>query len=465
MCRLRDARSGMSVTSVAPDPSPSKGAEASAPALLLAKWTSLGALVGCGAGSASALFLFLLGYATRLRELDGGLLWLLPLAGVLMGVLYHTVGRPVEGGSNLLLEHIHNRDDRTADGASVPFRMLPLILLTTVLTHLCGGSAGREGTALQMGGAIASALHRALRLPPRDYALLLMAGIAGGFGSVFGTPLAGTVFGLEVLTIGRVRYAGVIGCFAASVVGDVVCKAWGSEHAHYVVAIVPTLDARTWAYIACLGLLSGLAARIFSVLTHAIGSFAKSKIPIPHLRPLVGGCVIIALTYIVGTRDYLGLSLPLIARAFTTVPVSPVAWAWKILFTAVTLGAGFKGGEVTPLFGIGATLGNAFAHLAGQPTAPYAALGFVAVFAGAANTPLACTLMGIELFGGGLALPLFAACFLSYLVSGHQGIYRAQRLDAPKHGTGNKTTGNTGYTGENKEELDRINRISQDGQD
>ncbi len=423
----------MSVTPAVPDPPSSYGAEASALALLLAKWTSLGALLGCGAGSASALFLFLLGYATHLRELHGGLLWLLPLAGVLMGYLYSTVGKPIEGGNNLLLEHIHNRDDRTSDGTSIPFRMLPLILLTTVLTHLCGGSAGREGTALQMGGTIASALHRVLRLPPRDYALLLMAGIAGGFGSVFGTPLAGTVFGLEVLTIGRVRYEGVIGCFTASIIGDVVCKAWGIEHARYVVTVVPTLDARTWACVICLGILSGLAARVFSVLTHTVGNFAKSKIPIPYLRPFVGGGVIIALTYLVGTRDYLGLSLPLIARAFTSVPVSPIAWAWKILFTAVTLGSGFKGGEVTPLFGIGATLGNAFAHLAGQPTAAYAALGFVAVFAGAANTPLACTLMGIELFGGGLALPLFAACFLSYVFSGHRGIYHAQKLDMPKH--------------------------------
>ncbi len=419
---------------------------------MLAKWTLLGALVGIGAGSASALFLFLLAYATHLRELHGGLLWLLPLAGALMGYLYYTVGRPVEGGNNLLLEHIHNRDDQTADGASVPFRMLPLILLTTVLTHLCGGSAGREGTALQMGGTVASGLHRVLRLPSRDYALLLMAGIAGGFGSVFGTPLAGTVFGLEVLTIGRMRYEGVIGCLAASVVGDVVCKAWHIEHAHYVGTVVPTLNAQTWACVIGLGILCGLAARVFSVLTHTVGNFAKSKIRTPYLRPFVGGCVIIALTYLVGTRDYLGLSLPLIARAFTPLPVFPLAWAWKILFTAMTLGSGFKGGEVTPLFGIGATLGNAFAHILGQPTAPYAALGFVAVFAGAANTPLACTLMGIELFGGSLALPLFAACFLSYLVSGHRGIYHAQKLDMLKHGERNVATENTEDTEKNKRE-------------
>ena len=395
----------------------------------LLKWGLLGILVGILAGSASALFLTLLNWATGYREQHEWLLWLLPLAGVGMGLSYHTFGKSVEAGSNLLLEHIHNANDASFAGTPIPFRMFPLILLSTVATHLFGGSAGREGTALQMGGALASALQKPFRLPPRDHALLLMAGIAGGFGSVFGTPLAGTVFGLEVLTVGRIRYHGVIGCCVASVVGDSVCKAWGVQHTHYTVGVTPALTLQTWGWILLGGVLFGLTGRCFSELTHAVGHFAKTKITLPYLRPFVGGLLIITLTYLVQSRDYLGLSLPLIQRSFTPQSVFIGAFALKILFTSVTLGAGFKGGEVTPLFGIGATLGSALAHLTGQSTAFFAALGFVAVFAGAANTPLACTLMGIELFGSELAVPLAAVCFLSYFVSGNRGIYLTQRTE------------------------------------
>lgn len=418
----------------------------------MVKWGILGVLAGALAGTASALFLRSLEWATNCRERHGWLLFLLPFAGIAMGWAYQTVGKSVEAGNNLLLEHIHRPDDNSTQGASVPLRMFPLILLATVATHLFGGSAGREGTALQMGGALASNLYRLLnrvlhRLPDpmltsRDHALLLMAGIAGGFGSVFGTPLAGAVFGLEVLTVGQVRYDGILGCLTASVVGDIVCKAWGAHHTHYAVGAMPDLTPTVWLWILVAGILFGLASRLFSELTHAIGHLAMKHIAHPALRPFVGGLLVIALTYIVGTRDYLGLSLPLIQRTFYPSSAEPIlgtifigAFALKILFTAITLGTGFKGGEVTPLFGIGATLGYTIAHLTGQPTAFFAALGFVAVFAGAANTPLACTLMGIELFGSKLGIPLATACFLSYFTSGHRGIYLSQRVAVAKHGT------------------------------
>ena len=392
----------------------------------LAKWGVLGAWVGLLSGSASALFLFALDRATATREQNGWLLWLLPFGGMAIGSLYHVYGKSVEAGNNLLLERIHNPD------AAIPFRMAPLVLVGTVVTHLFGGSAGREGTAVQMGGTLANLISRPLRLSAEEHRLLIMAGISGGFGSVFGTPLAGTVFGLEVVSIGRIGYEGLIPCFVAATVGDVVCRAWGIRHYAYPMLRLPLLTPALWAWIALSGLLFGAASVVFAELTHAVSHFAKAKIALPWLRPFVGGCAIIALTYLVGTRDYLGLGLPLIARSFTTGDVSFAAWGWKILFTAITLGAGFKGGEVTPLFCIGATLGVAFAHVTGQPPLFFAGLGFVAVFAGAANTPLACTLMGMELFGSAAAVPLAAVCVLSYIVSGHRGIYLSQRIGAPK---------------------------------
>jgi H+/Cl- antiporter ClcA len=400
----------------------------------LARWGALGGLVGVAAGVASALFLHALTWATLYRESHPYLLFGLPLAGYAVGLLYDRLGRSVTAGNNLLLEHIQAR--RTTAAAIVPFRMAPLVLIGTVVTHLFGGSAGREGTAVQMGGALAEVIARAFRLGRRDRRLLLMCGISGGFGAVFGTPLAGTVFGLEVPSLGRIRYEGIVPCFVSAVVGDVVCRALGIHHTAYSVGVpLPAFTAILWLCVLLASVLFAAASAIFIELTEAIVHAARSRIARPELRPVVGGLAVIALTYLVQSSDYLGLSLPLIERSFTPGGVAAWAFALKILFTAVTLGTGFKGGEVTPLFAIGATLGAAFGALTGQPVGFFAALGFVAVFAGAANTPLACTLMGIELFGGGMAVPLAAACIVAYVLTGHRGIYLSQHIGASKgHG-------------------------------
>lgn len=396
--------------------------------LALVKWSLLGAGLGTLTGCASALFLTALAGATALQESHPMLLWLLPLAGIAIGIVYGGYGKTVEAGSNLLLERIHNPD------ATIPFRMAPLVLISTVVTHLFGGSAGREGTAVQMGGTLASLLQTRLRLSRSDHRILLMSGISAGFGSVFGTPLAGTLFGMEVLTVGRMSYEALLPCFVAGLVGDLVCRAWGVRHYVYHVPALPPQNAGTWALVLLIGALSAGASIGFIELTHAVGGFVKSHLPRPWARPFIGGCLLIALTYLCGTRAYLGLSLPLIARSFTPEGVFWGAFALKILFTAVTLGTGFKGGEVTPLFCIGATLGAAVARATGQPTAFFAALGYVAVFAGATNTPFACIVLGIELFGSAVTVPVATACIVSYLLSGHRSIYRAQRVHTPKTG-------------------------------
>ncbi len=392
----------------------------------LLKWCVVACMVGAIAGAASAAFLIGLYWATAFREATPRLLWLLPLAGLVIGWTYNRFGREVEAGSNLLLQRIHT------PGGYISWRMAPMIALSTIATHLFGGSAGREGTAVQMGGGLADLLGRLMRLTPPDRRLILMSGISAGFGSVFGTPLAGTVFALEVLAVGRIRYDALLPCLIASTVGDMVCRGLGVRHHLYVVDIMPEVTATLLLWVALAGLCFGVASFIFSELTHRVGLASGYLVKTPWLRPFYGGMAVIALTYLVGSRDYLGLSLPLIEQSFTPGGVFLGAFALKILFTAVTLGSGFKGGEVTPLFCIGATLGYAFASLSGQSTAVFAALGFVAVFAGAANTPLACVLMGIELFGAELAVPLALSCVVSYIASGHGGIYVAQQLDTPK---------------------------------
>ncbi len=402
------------------------------PKLQLGSWDSLLKSVGFGvwagvlSGAASALFLASLAWVTSYRETHPKLLFLLPLGGAAIVLLYQKSGKDAERGSNLLLERIHD------PGEMVPLRMAPLVLIGTLATHLFGGSAGREGTAVQMGGALAGALERLTKLTQAERRLLLMSGISGGFGAVFGTPLAGTVFGMEVLTIGHLAADAIIPCFVAAIVGDGVCRSLGLAHFAYPHLAAMTRSPVLWGQILLLGLLSGGMARLFVACTHGITALAKAKIRIDWLRPVIGGVVVLALTYAVGTRDYLGLGLPLIARSFTPQGVFWAACLLKLLFTAVTLGTGYKGGEVTPLFCIGATLGAAYSHFAGQPTAAFAALGFIAVFAGAANTPLACTLMGIELFGAEWAIPMAAACLIAFAVSGQASIYTSQRSRPPE---------------------------------
>ncbi len=392
----------------------------------LLRWIPIAGLVGMLGGSASALLLVSLVWATDTREAHRWLIALLPFAGLFVGCLYTYFGAAVEAGNNLVLDEIHDPK------RPIPLRMTPLILVGTFLTHLFGGSAGREGTAIQTGASLADQLARPFHMNARERRVLLMAGISAGFASVFGTPLAGAVFGIEVLAIGAVSYDAIVPCFLAAFVGDFTTHAWHVHHTLYPVPGTPPLQPSGLLWAAVAGTVFGLVGMAFATTTHAIGRFFKQGIAWAPLRPFAGGILVALGVFALGTTRYIGLGIPTIVAAFGPRH-APFDWAGKFLFTVVTLGAGFKGGEVTPLFYIGATLGNALSYLLPLPPSLLAGMGFVAVFAGAANTPIASTFMAVELFGAEAGAYAAIACVFSYLFSGYAGIYHAQRIGQRKY--------------------------------
>lgn len=392
----------------------------------LLKWVAISVAAGVLAGTASAVLLASLDFATATREAHRWIIALLPLAGFVVGLLYKYFGKSVEAGNNLLIDEIHDPK------AVIPFRMTPLVLLGTFMSHLFGGSAGREGTALQTGASLADQLTRPLRLDPHDRRVLLMSGISGGFASVFGTPLAGAVFGLEVLSIGRLRYDAILPCFLTAIIADRVTILWGIHHTIYRIPVIPKPDTIGLLAAVLAGIVFGFTGMLFAASTHKISGLGKKWIRYAPLRPVLGGAVVAAAVFALGTTKYIGLGIPTIVAAFAG-PLPPWDFAGKFIFTAITLGMGFKGGEVTPLFYIGATLGNALGYLLPLPVPLLAGMGFCAVFAGAANTPLASTLMAMELFGAEAGVYAGIACVVAYVFSGHAGIYQAQRIGQAKH--------------------------------
>ncbi|OBQ54620.1 voltage-gated chloride channel family protein [Tamlana sp. s12] len=394
--------------------------------LYLIKWVLICLVLGVIVGGVSAFFLISLNWATDYRESHQWIIWFLPLGGFIIGLSYHLYGNSVVKGNNLLLEEFHSPKK------IIPFRMAPLVLFGTILTHLFGGSAGREGTAVQIGGAIADRFTKVLNLSKRDRKIVLIAGISAGFASVFGTPLAGGIFALEVLVLGRIRLDAIIPSFMAAVFSNYFCEIWNVSHTHYTITEVAEMTPVNLLWCLLAGIIFGLVAMLFSKSTHFWGHLFGKFIKYPPLRPVVGGVILAISIYLMGTTKYIGLGIPTIVDAFN-VDLNSYDFLLKLLFTSFTLGAGFKGGEVTPLFFIGATLGNVLIWFIPLPMGLLAGMGFVAVFAGATNTPIACTVMGIELFGIESGVFIALACSTAYLFSGHSGVYASQIIGSPKN--------------------------------
>ncbi len=390
------------------------------------QWLVICALIGLFSGSASALFLVALEWVTQIREHHAWLIWLLPLGGLIIGLVYHYYGASVIKGNNLLLEEYKNPQQ------PVPFKMAPLVLIGTLITHLVGGSAGREGTAVQMGGAIADQFSNWFQLDKSDRKTILILGISAGFTSVFGTPLAGALFALEVVYFSKINLKSVLFSFIVAYVAYYTVEFWQVKHTHYSIPSLPNINEINLLWTIGVGILFGLAALLFSRTTHLWSQLFSKYIQHAPFRPLIGGTILAIIIIFIGTTKYVGLGVPEIVNAFST-PNESYDFLLKILFTGFTLGAGFKGGEVTPLFFVGATLGSALSVVVPLPIALLAGMGFVAVFSGATHTPIACTVMGMELFGIESGFFVGIACVVAYFASGSVGIYHSQIVKGPKY--------------------------------
>jgi H+/Cl- antiporter ClcA len=388
----------------------------------------IGAAVGLLGGGVAVLFLNSLNWADDVRVENGALIFALPLAGFAIGLAYHNLGSHVSAGSNLVLEEIHE------PGAGVPRRMAPMVFLGTVVSQLFGASTGREGAGIQITASVTDAVARLFSPTYETRRLLLITSIAAALAGLFGVPIAGVVFALEVQESGRLRYDAILSALVAAVISFQLVEFSGLKH--LVEGRLPQVDL-SWAMSWQLVLLAGASAalaRSFISLTHFIQRASTRFISWPPLRPAIGACVVLGLVAASGSRQYLGLSPELARDAFVgAAGITAAAFIWKLLFTSVSLGTGFVGGEMVPLFIIGALAGSQLANAVGANAPLFAAVGMVATFAAASNTPLACIVIGIELFGAGPIIPIAVGCVLAYGLSGHHSIYHAQKRVSVRH--------------------------------
>jgi len=386
-------------------------------AVTLLKWMVLGGVIGLVGGIIGSLFHIGVDTATQMRLAHPWVLYLMPVGGLAIVGLYRLT--KTEGkGTNDIIASVHF-------GEQVPGLLVPVIFVSTVITHLCGGSAGREGAALQIGGGIGYQAGRLLRLGEKDLPLATLCGMSGVFAALFGTPLTATVFALEVISVGVLYYAGLVPCLTAALTGYLVSVLMGVPPTRFTVT-VPGLEVRTMLLVIVLALLCAVVSILFCRGLHGVEHLLKRTLKNPYLRVAVGAAVLIGLTLLTN-GDYNGAGMEVIGRAIAG-QADPWAWVWKLLFTAITIGCGFKGGEVVPSFFVGAAFGCVAAGWLGLPAGFGAAMGLVSVFCGAVNCPLASIFLSVELFGDGGLLYFALVCGISYMLSGYNGLYSSQTI-------------------------------------
>jgi H+/Cl- antiporter ClcA len=387
-------------------------------------WTGYSVIVGLMAGVAATLLLFGLAWVTQLRITHPAFLYALPFVGLAIGLMYHRYGKDVERGTNLIIDEIHSPKQIT------PARSIPLIFFSTIFTHLAGGSAGREGVVVQTSAALADQLSRWFPITNEERSILLISGAGAGFGAAIGAPIAGVIFGMEFIRIGRIRPIAWFECAVASFTAYAIARFLEAPHSVFPMYSGSAFNLKLLIIVALSSVVFSALTRSFMLLTHSIEKTMQRFCKLSYLKPAIGGFVLLVLYKTFSLETYAGLGLDTIQESFTHSMPFQVPLI-KLVLTAITIAVGFKGGEFMPLVFIGASAGSAISGLewVSADTATLqalAAVGFAATFGAASNTPIACAIMAIELFGWKIAPYALLGCYLSYLMTGNLSIYRAQ---------------------------------------
>lgn len=387
---------------------------------LFFKWVLFAILTGCIAGGVAILFSYAMQFATQTRKQMPMIVIGLPFAGLVIVFLYQTFHKKEDKGTNMIIAAIREEEE-------VPFYMAPLIFITTVITHLFGGSSGREGAALQIGGSISYTLGRILHIDMQDKNAIIMCGMSAAFSALFGTPLAATIFALEVVSVGVMYYSALVPCAFSAIIGAWLAKLSGVEKEGFIVHQIPEYTWIVFIKVVIVGFLCALVSMLFCVCMHKIGHLYKEKFKNPYLRIFIAGILILLLTKLVGTMDYMGAGMDVIARAIDG-QARPWDFLLKILLTSLTLGAGYRGGEIVPSFFVGATFGCVAGQVLQLSPSLCAAMGMVSVFCGVTNCPITSLFIAAELFGFEGAYYYLPAIAVSYMLSGYLSLYSSQKI-------------------------------------
>ena len=391
------------------------------------KWVIFALITGLVVGSIATMFHFSIAIATMVREATPWIIFLLPIGGLIIVRCYRMVKDEKELSTNSVLSAIHSNE-------KLPLKMAPLIFVSTVITHLFGGSAGREGAALQLGGSIGNGLGALFHFDDNDKHIMIMCGMSAAFAALFGTPMAAAIFSMEVISVGIMQYSALVPCVIASLSAFSVAQAFGVGQELFLVEWVPNFTIFSATKISILAVLCAVLSIAFCILLHQTEHLYKKLFKNPYLRVVVGGCLIIVLTLLVGDQTYNGTGMHVIEETMDG-HVVPYAFLLKMLFTAITIGAGYKGGEIVPSFFIGATFGCLFGNILGFAPDLCAAVGMASLFCGVTNCPITSLLISFELFGyEGMPYYLLAIAF-SYMLSGYYGLYSSQRIMYSKYRT------------------------------
>ncbi len=386
------------------------------------KWSVIAALTGAVSGLVGTIFHVSIEVATSMREYRPSFIYFLPFAGLFIVFLYKICNMLENKGTDAVISSVRSDEGR------VPFLLAPLIFVSTFITHLFGGSAGREGAALQLGGSVGSMIGELISLDEKDMHIIVMCGMSGMFSALFGTPLAAVFFSLEVISVGVIYYSGLIPCLVAAIVAYALSVLCGVEPTRFVIAEIPEYSSVLILKTVGIAVLCAILSMVFCISMHTAAKGLKKAFKNDFLRIFIGGVVIVALTKILGTTDYNGAGMSVIEAAVTEGHAQPLSWAFKIIFTAVTIGAGYKGGEIVPTLFIGATFGCVLSPLFGVDPTFGAAIGIVALFCGVVNCPIASIMLSVELFGAQGILFFAVAAGVSYMLSGYYGLYHSQKI-------------------------------------